>query len=546
MARARGFASCIALPVKKLDKIVAIFILAAAEPDLFSEKEIALLEEATGDISFKLDVLEREKHRLEAEARLRHSELRLKQAQAIAHLGSWEVDFQTGKAIWSEESLRIYGLPPDEYEQSYEVWVSFIHPEDMDYVMRVSNEAVRTKTPGILYHRILRKDGTVRYLHSESHFVFDEAGNPTGLYGIAHDITDLKATEKALRESELRYSTIFHSSPQPKWIYDPESFRFVQVNRAAVERYGYSEEEFCNMTIFDIRPKEDYERVIKHMNKDVRALAGSRDSQFRHYTKSGEEIEVEIHSSSLVLNAKPYKLVVAIDVTAINRHQDRITSAIIQAQENERYEIGSELHDNVCQVLATSRLNLFALQPSIPAGILAPYKQASDHIAQAIREVRNLSHRLAPASFSDSTLEEAVKLLISSYSSFSGLHIELHVSPAIHDYDMSHGMKLNLYRIIQEQLNNIVKHAAATRACIELALISGHLLLLITDNGKGFDPSAIKGGIGMANMKRRAELFRGTLKIVSAPGQGTKLTLSVPSHNGPYRPAPATATLEKR
>jgi PAS domain S-box-containing protein len=523
----QGFGSFIALPIRKMGKIEVVFVL-AAEVDFFSDKEIALLEEAAGDISFKLDVLEKEKARLEAEAKLRHSELMLRQAQAIAHLGSWELDFATGIAEWSEESLRIYGIPEGQKIQSYEAWIGLVHPDDREEVLRISNEASRTCSSATFYHRILRADGTVRYIHSEAHFTFNEEGKPVGLHGIAHDITDLKLTEVALRESESRYSTLFYNSPQPIWLYDPETFRFVKVNKAAVDKYGYSEEEFCNMTIFDIRPKEDHERLRKFIRDQLSACEVPRDRQFRHYTKSGEAMIMEIYSNSVVLNDKTYKMVIGIDVTSINKYEDRVTSAIIQAQENERYEIGSELHDNVCQILATSLLKLSMLQLEIPARVIDSYLESKENILLAIREVRNISHRLAPASFNDSTLEDSVKLLINTYNALDALKITLHFSSAVNEYELSHEIKLNLYRIIQEQLNNIIKHSGATKATIEIMLISDCLMAVVADNGQGFDVTKVKCGIGMANMKRRAELFHGRIEVASTPGHGSSIAVTVP------------------
>jgi PAS domain S-box-containing protein len=522
-----GFRSFIVLPLRQSHALVGMLVLTAPESGFFNDQEISLLNEAAGDISFKLDVLEKERLRLDTEQRLRHNERRLREAQEIAHLGNWEVDFRTGEAIWSEECLRIYGLPVDARKQSYAVWISHIHPEDMDYVMQITAEAGKTRSPSVLYHRIVRTDGTVRYLHSEAHFILDEEGRAAGLHGIAHDITELKEKELRLQESEQRYSALFNDCPQPKWLFDVETHKFVQVNKAAIEKYGYTEEEFYGMTIFDIRPPEDRDRVIEFGRLQVNSKINPPHRQFRHITKSGEVLDVEIYSNAIVLNNKPYRLVVALDITAVSMYEDRMTSAVIQAQENERYEIGAELHDNVCQILAASLMRL-AMLNSDKVDFNETCDRVKKKIRMAIKEVRNLSHRLAPASFDESSLADSVALLIDTYNVDGGPKVGLLFQPNVPENEISRELKLHLYRIIQEQLGNIIKHSKATEALVRIENTGSHLKLIIDDNGVGFDATQHTGGIGLSNMKRRVELFRGALDIVSAPRHGCRLTVLIP------------------
>ncbi len=183
------------LPIKKQDKTIGVFALYSKVKDFFDEQEITLLLEAADDISFALEVMEKEEQRQQNEAELLRNERRLKKAQAIAHFGHWELEFATGVAVWSEEACRIYGLDPGDTKQSYETWKSFIHPEDLAVVMQLSEAAQQSLQPFSVNYRIVRSDGSIRYVHADTKFVFNEQNKPVGLYGITHDITEQRLTE---------------------------------------------------------------------------------------------------------------------------------------------------------------------------------------------------------------------------------------------------------------------------------------------------------------------------------------------------------------
>lgn len=329
-----------------------------------------------------------------------------------------------------------------------------------------------------------------------------------------------------MKESEKRYSELFRLNPQPIWIFELETFRFMQVNKAAIDLYGYSEEEFLNMTVFDVRLKEDIPQV-------KRALAnvpedGINFGKYRHLTKSKKLIDVEVKSTFVIIEGKKYRLAIITDVTEKNRMEHEITKAIIRTQENERYEIGAELHDNICQILATTHINLGVLKRSISDSGIGLFDQCREYINLATQEIRNLSHRLAPAFFSDSTLEEAFEILLNNCNVENKYNITLYFDEAIDNSNISRDLQLNLYRILQEQLRNILKYAHCKNIEVDLIIKNNKLKMRIADNGVGFDVNAAKKGIGLSNMKRRVELFYGKFKLYSAPGNGCEIAIDIP------------------
>jgi len=330
-----------------------------------------------------------------------------------------------------------------------------------------------------------------------------------------------------LESSQKQFSDLFNLSPQPMWVFDSQTFRFIKVNKATILLYGYSETEFLGMSLMDIKRPEDILKFASEVRKGPGRKEIYKSSNW-HQKKSGELIEVEIYSTPIIINNRSCRSVIAIDVTEKNQYENRITRAIIKTQEDERYEIGGELHDNVCQILAASQMSLGMLNGWVPKEKTSFLDQSRTHIKMALDEIRNLSHRLAPAFFDDSTLEEAFKTLFSSFTVNEDVEVQLHYHVSVKKYPLSMEIQLNLYRILQEQLRNILKYARATIIEVNMHIYNNKLKMEITDNGIGFDISAAKKGIGLANMKRRTELFFGKFEIISSPGNGCSIVIDIP------------------
>ncbi len=145
------------------------------------------------EIKKKNDELVRVKNELE------YSESRLKQAQAIAHVGNWELNFASGISIWSDEACRIYGLDPDDNSRTLNEWMKMIHPDDLEEMEKEIKENWLLHRDFSFNHRIVRRSGEVRYVNLESRFEFDDNANAIGLYGVVHDVTEEKEAELRLQ-----------------------------------------------------------------------------------------------------------------------------------------------------------------------------------------------------------------------------------------------------------------------------------------------------------------------------------------------------------
>ncbi|HTM93220.1 MAG TPA: PAS domain-containing sensor histidine kinase, partial [Flavisolibacter sp.] len=208
-------------------------------------------------------------------------------------------------------------------------------------------------------------------------------------------------------------------------------------------------------------------------------------------------------------------------------HQRQLTQATIDGQEAERRAIGKELHDNIGQQLTTIKLFLDYAKSTAGGETADMVNMALKAVGDVINDVRSISRSLVPFTLKDLGLIESIDELVDTFMRTRMLNIEFeHAGFA--EGVLPENQKLSLFRIVQEQLNNIIKHAGAKNVSIQLFSKANELVLQISDDGKGFDPDCLHKGIGILNIKSRAELFNGKAEFFSQPGNGCLLTVSFP------------------
>jgi len=215
---------------------------------------------------------------------------------------------------------------------------------------------------------------------------------------------------------------------------------------------------------------------------------------------------------------------VFVDVTSNIEQQRAITRTILQTQEMERNALGRELHDNINQIMASINLKLgYYLEE--PEDNLEIVEHCRRDLRKAIEECRKLSHNMVIPRFAEHTLREELDLLIESYRTRQMVWLN---SDGFQEENIPSTIKENLFRIAQEQLSNIQKHAKASEIGIQLRNDSKSVGLLIQDNGVGFDIGQKRKGIGITNIFNRAESYNGTAEIFSQPGKGCTLSVKIP------------------
>jgi PAS domain S-box-containing protein len=332
----------------------------------------------------------------------------------------------------------------------------------------------------------------------------------------------------------LELQRIFNTVEDVMFSQDPVNKRTLQVSVACKKVYGYAPADFIedsDLWIKLIHPEDSYmvEKIreelskgniikkrfrIIHKNKSTRWIEAKL---FPTLNKKGEWIRTDgicTDISQLVLLENKLTL-------ERKEKQYQITSAVITAQEKERTFLGQELHDNINPLLATVQLYMDCGIINIDqrASLL---KESKTLINTAVEEIRTISNSLIPKPFNQISLKEAIADICKNINKASNLQFIADWDD-VNESSLSDKIKLTIFRIVQEQITNILKHANAKEVIIEIHQERGTLILNIKDDGKGFDVSSKRNGVGLQNICSRAELLDGEVIINSSPGNGCEL-----------------------
>jgi PAS domain S-box-containing protein len=468
--------------------------------------------------------------KMKAEKELQDNQTRLLTAQKIAKLGYLQLRVTDFQLYWSDELYNIWGVNKESFHLSFDLFIESIYLNDRSrfnpekFPSLCAGEEMDTE------FRIVLPDKTIKWVKLKGKLVYDDQGNALFFEATIQDI-DAEKMAKVILENSIR------SLEDYKFALDQSSIITIA---NAEGNITYANEKFCKIsqyTIGELMGKNH--RIVNSGYHPIQLF----ENMWQTIT-SGKVWRGEIRSKAkdgsfywadstivpfLDKNKHPVQyLAIRFDITEKTLFDQKVTKAIIKTQEDERYEIGTELHDNVCQLLAASEIRLGILKKSLPESSKELYDECRQHLVTASKELRNLSHRLAPAFFDDITLEDTFGILLRDFNVEKKYTIGLQFDPLVNQEKLNQETQLNLYRILQEQLRNIFKHAKATAVQVAISIHHENLLMKVSDNGIGFDTTAVKQGIGLANMKRRAELFSGKLTIESSTGNGSTIIVEIP------------------
>ncbi|MCB0213104.1 MAG: PAS domain S-box protein [Anaerolineae bacterium] len=421
------------------------------------------------------------------------------------------------------------------------------HTDDM-LVLHSGRPLVEREEP------LIDPTGKQRWLLTTKVPLYDKNGTTTGLVGISRDITHRKQTQQALRDSEERFRKIFEDGPLGMAVLDCTS-RYITVNTKLGEMLGYTESQLADQTPFRFIHWEDVENYRRLADQFLQGKITDYHIEQRYVTQSGNLVWVSLTAALLTTGEKntPYRLEMiqniterkkieqerlTLLVTVSRQHQQlRVLSArLAEVQETERQHLARELHDKVGQALTALNFNLGYIHTQISrgSGALAQDRlnQAVELVETAMDHIRNVMADLNPPLLDEAGLIEALSCFAERFTGWSGVPVTIeNITP---ESRPTASMERTLFRIAQEALTNVAKHAEATEATIRFESNDGELRLIIADNGKGFSTAVARNHKnpdhwGLLAMAERAEMVNGHCRIESQPGKGTRVIVNVPS-----------------
>ncbi|NIT58182.1 MAG: PAS domain S-box protein [Aliifodinibius sp.] len=446
----------------------------------------------------------------------------------------WDLDLTDNTIWWSKGFEEHFGYDRNKAARDLSSWSDHIHSDDRARVTASLEEAINGNEQFWQeQYRYQLADGSSAHIIDRGIIIRDKHGEAVRMVGTLNNITDRVEAEQQLKKSEEKYRYLFENNPQPMWIFDTETLEFVEVNKAAINHYGYSEEEFMDMTLLDIRPEKDAEDVKENVKQNKGTTSYSED--WVHLKKDGTKIDVELSASDVNYKKdKTYRLVLINDVTEQKRLQEKVIQSVIEGEDRERKRIAHELHDGLGQHLVAASMNLQSAKADIEKLSDKRQKQFETGISllkNALSETRSIAHNLMPKAISDYGLIAALENLINDFDKSTDIDFEF-----THNYNqlkLTDQAEINIYRIFQEIITNAVRHSECTKIDIGLQLKEDSLTMKVIDDGIGaqLDTEDEQAGLGLRSIKTRVSSLNGSLDINSEPGTGMETVITIPEIN---------------
>jgi PAS domain S-box-containing protein len=505
------------------------------------EISAAALEDGTVQLALR-DVTARRR----AEDSLRKSEERLALAVAGSREGVWDMNLETGDVVYSPRWKQMLGYEEDEIEPHVSAWERLVHPEDRRLAIEATNSLAHGGHATFeAEFRLRHKDGYYVNVLSRGYPVRREPDGPVvRIVGTHLDLTDQKHAEAALRESEERLRLAFIAAQEGVWDWNLETGAVVYSPRW-IEMLGYDRSEIePHVSAWERLIHPDDVGTAVRLNESLDRGADTYEGEFRLRHKAGHYVHVlsrgfpirrEAGGPVVRIVGTHFDLTARKEAEALAERQraeqarTELLTRMVFAQEDERRRIAREMHDQFGEQLTTLARRIEGLKEFAERepGLVSLIESLEAVSREIDRDVNHLVWQLRPTALDDLGLRAALANYVKDWSERVRVHAELHSSGLLDDRLPSE-TETTLYRIAQEALTNVARHSRATSVDVILERRGDQVVLIVEDNGVGFDPgrtSARRPGFGLLGMKERAALVGAALEIESQPGKGTTVLL---------------------
>lgn len=449
--------------------------------------------------------------------------------------------------ILMDADLRITGLTPSAVtilgysaeELMAPDRINHVHEHDRAAQSQII-ELVKSRDGAIATgeHRYVLPGGRTKWIECTYHNLLGEE-DVNAIVLNFRDITSRKIAEEQIRRSEHKYRLLFEKNPVPMWMSSVADLQIVDVNDAALRQYGYTRAEFLQLHDNELR-SNDFGNIHVGEEEPENDHQGAT-IQWRHRRKDGTVIFVEIYNYRIIYEGRPVWLWLSIDISGKKAAEEKLkksyedirqlASHLQEIREEERAAMAREIHDELGQQLTGLKMDISWLGRK--------HDLSQEQRGQKIREilqfldgtvntVRRLSAELRPGILDDLGLGEALEWWAQEFEKRSG--IQCLVETPAEMLPLAPNQSVALFRIFQESLTNVARHAKASLVQSSLSRKADVIVLRISDNGAGFDTntSGQKKTLGLLGMRERTLMLGGQYDISSAPGKGTTVTVSVP------------------
>lgn len=483
-------------------------------------------------IGFIRDITERKK----AASELKKSKERFELIAEVTSDVIWDHDFNSN-ITWGNKNLyALYGAEPESVAISFEMFINQIHPDERAGIKLRLDKAIKNRVSNVVEQfRFKVADGTYRIFTDRSYIKYTDDGQPIRILGAMMDITEREKAQKTILESEEKFRTIVEQASDGIFIADKDT-RFTEVNTSGCQITGYTLEELKKMKIVDLIPAED----LEHMPMQITNLKAGESITNERRLKRKDGVVINVEISAKILHDGRYQSI-ARDISERYEAKEllqksyedirQLASNLQSIREDERTSIAREIHDELGQQLTGLKMDLHWLTRKINSAdteITSKMNESIGLINETIASVRKISTDLRPSILDDLGLIPALEWQGEEFENRSGTKVEFKTNAG--DKSVPPKVATAIFRIFQELLTNIARHASASHVKAELIMDEKQIYFTLSDNGVGFDPEMIKNKktLGLLGIKERSLLLGGTYEFKSALGKGSVTSITIP------------------